>query len=132
MNPEYKEQWLKDLRSGDFTQTQGALHRTATGPYTDDSSAPAGYCCLGVLYKQLEEKGLVCEAPTGMNSSVMIFKETNPDLDLTDSIESSGGFTLGVAQLVGITRGQESELIHKNDDEGNSFEEIADWIEGNL
>ena len=38
------EKWVAALRSGDYAQTKGVLHREREV----NESHPAGYCCLGV------------------------------------------------------------------------------------
>jgi hypothetical protein len=52
MKAEIKEQWLKDLRSGDFAQVEGTL------------SDGEGYCCLGVLCEQAVKAGVIEKTPT--------------------------------------------------------------------
>jgi hypothetical protein len=47
MNTEVKAQWLADLRSGDYHQTQSYLHTTD------------GFCCWGVLADQGVRKGIL-------------------------------------------------------------------------
>lgn len=54
MNPEIKAQWIAALRSGEYTQTKGYLHRTEA-----DGDTPAGYCCLGVLCDIAEKAEVV-------------------------------------------------------------------------
>lgn len=41
LNPEFKKKWVEALRSGEYKQGQGALHRA------DEDT----YCCLGVACK---------------------------------------------------------------------------------
>ena len=47
MNPEIREQWAKDLESGDYPQGRGFLR-------TD-----GGFCCLGVLCEQAVRAGVI-------------------------------------------------------------------------
>ena len=48
MNPEVKKRWLAALRSGEYAQTTGKLHRLDPDVF-EPNDIPAGYCCLGVL-----------------------------------------------------------------------------------
>jgi hypothetical protein len=47
MNPDVKQMWLKDLRSGEFEQGQGYLR------------AEDKYCCLGVLCEIAVREGVI-------------------------------------------------------------------------
>lgn len=42
-------EWVATLRSGDYDQTTGRLHRTVSDDYR-----PCGYCCLGVANEALK------------------------------------------------------------------------------
>lgn len=118
--PIIKSIWLEALRSGDYEQEQdmffvqddepvtyhtpdGEQPLVHVGPYfylaAEWEETESGYCCLGVLAKQL---GWSTEKTS---------------------------FNFNELELLGITQDQQAELIEMNDDEGRSFEEIADWIE---
>jgi len=48
MNPEIKSKWLAALRSGEYEQARGSLHRIMhTADFKD--KIDCGFCCLGVL-----------------------------------------------------------------------------------
>lgn len=89
LDRELKAKWLEALRSGQFKQCEGKLHRVLT-----DS-----YCCLGVL----QSIASIPQSPAG------------------ELLDSKCGLQIDVQQ----------KLAGMNDD-GDSFSEIADWIEANV
>jgi hypothetical protein len=98
-----KKRWVEALRSGNYKQTTGALRK-------DD-----GFCCLGVLCDIVDPKGWSFDfrAHRGLNFI--------PDIT--------------VLKLVGIEAREADEiriLTNMNDTGGNTFSDIADWIEENL
>ena len=100
MNKVYKDEWIKALRSGDYIQGKEALRIDL------DGSEPS-YCCLGVLAEIY-----VCdEWPRGR------LKSENEFL----SAEAS--------ELFGLEPETQEFLAGLNDNAGNSFSEIADYIE---
>lgn len=106
MNAELKAKWTAALRSGEYKQTSGCLHDTARGTY----------CCLGVLCRVI---GKPCNTDPGISEQSY---DAYPDVikaAIGDTIrDTSKGFT--------------GQLIYKNDGEGLSFPEIADWIDENI
>ena len=52
-DPEFKRQWVAALRSGEYTQCTGALHRK---PVDGD---PGGHCCVGVALEVAAKMGLI-------------------------------------------------------------------------
>jgi hypothetical protein len=124
MNPEVKQLWLKDLRSGKRKQGKDWLRTTMPdGSYR--------HCCLGVL----------CE----------IFTQQNPDVKFEDAkhYEPVGDMFLGEMKIlpaevakwaglkeadggtISIGEGKSSTLPILNDN-GVDFETLADHIENNL
>lgn len=104
MNKEVKTAWLAALRSGKYEQIAGELQNSE------------GYCCLGVLCKLAERY------------DVTVTKEDNRIVgcDITNDQEA-------VARWAEIEElALQSHLIHMNDDEGKTFEEIAEYIEEKL
>lgn len=102
-------EWVKDLRSGRYSQTQGHLcDRT-------------GYCCLGVACLTAERLGLKVEDGWRDNAEKGFY------------FKNLEGVTFNTANDEGydpvVPRGACSEL---NDNEGLTFNEIADEIEENL
>jgi hypothetical protein len=57
MDPTVKAYWLTALRSGEYPQTSGKLHRAATVGVNVDPE-PEGFCCLGVLCRLAELRGV--------------------------------------------------------------------------
>ena len=116
MIPEIKTKWLKDLRSGEYTQARDNLMIEGD---------KACYCCMGVLGKGQGFKIIVEHNP-----------QHGPDSGRfeDDYYKKGEGFT-GMYPTLAKTGLKESEmtlLATMNDQEGKSFLEIADWIETNL
>lgn len=109
MNKEAKQKWIEALRSGEFKQTQGALKRKEVDNFK--------YCCLGVLCEIQDD--------VGWRSSDGI-KYAN----YHDS-ESCLFLPFDLLTDLNIKESDQSELVDMNDD-GKTFEEIADYIEKNL
>ena len=105
MEQEYKQPWVKALRSSKYEQGKGLLKRNNK------------YCCLGVLCEinKLEEK----------------IRNDRIYFNYKDNF-SCGFLPLNFREEAGITDEEEQQLIKMNDDAGKSFKEIADWIEVNL
>lgn len=112
MNQQVKEKWLSALRSGDYQQTQLKLH-------TDD-----GFCCLGVL----------CD---------LYGKEHNVEWNLVEDEDHNyymfqdkkACLPPSVVEWAGVESRNpvicETPLAELNDD-GSTFNEIADLIEKHL
>lgn len=112
MRADIKKEWTEALRSDKFKQCKGRLKKVFGGP--------TRHCCLGVLceIKNLEESERIIEGSEYIN-----FKMND---------ESSFSDLPNVfAEYVGIPVLKEQMLMKMND-EGKSFNEIADWIEENL
>jgi hypothetical protein len=110
---EIKTEWLKRLRSGDITQTQGVLGRT-------DGSR----CCLGVLCDiAVEEK--------------VVQKQVSPEISTITYNFNSGFLPEVVREWVGMTSSygkiptKGTDLATINDSRGTPFSRIADIIEEN-
>lgn len=116
MNPEIKQKWLTDLRSGEYEQGQGCLLST-TGKY----------CCLGVLCKTID-KGFF--AP-GVTQPSMNKAGVHGVLYNYKDYPTFGSLPPELRREVGITDTQMYELARMNDN-GHSFEQIADHIERNF
>ena len=107
MNKQLKSKWVKALRSGKYKQGQGTLR------IWDKVSHRSAFCCLGVLrelmpadLKTVSEKDSFGK-PTGALSNKQL-------------------------KFTGLTRKKEEVLIEMNDAIGNTFKEIADYIEQKL
>lgn len=108
MNAEIKQRWVAALRSGEYKQGTGILHR-------DDK-----YCCLGVL----------CD----LHAKETDGEWTTYD-DWTYSYLNSVGLlprTVCAWSGIDYELPNENELIALNDTKGKDFNEIADFIEEKL
>lgn len=101
MDKEIKEDWLEDLRSGEFVQGRDAFY------YGNK------HCCIAVL---AETMGL------SLNDD-----KASDDRDGNFAPEDL--FEEDVCELSGIPPKVSSKLISLNDNKGATFEEIADYIE---
>jgi hypothetical protein len=109
---EIKTEWLKRLRSGDITQTQGVLGRT-------DGSR----CCLGVLCDIAVEEKVVETRVEAYTDTIIYdsFSEVTPLTVMTWA---------GMASRAGNITTKGTSLGDINDS-GTSFSTIADIIEEN-
>jgi len=103
MKKELKQEWLDALRSGDFQQETGSLK------YFGDTDCGSRYCCLGVLLEIEQLDGVA-----------------KHDFNFGDEELTSEELV-----RVGLDCEIHDEAIKRNDS-GQSFEEIADWLEGVL
>jgi len=103
MNPEIKTKWLDALRSGKYKQGRGRLRDL------DDK-----YCCLGVLCDIISPDRW---KPTGRDCFPWSYNG-----------ESTIALGLYVKKVAKISAEQSAKLLVKNDN-GESFLEIADYIE---
>ena len=109
MNQAIKERWVKALRSEEYKQGDAALH------YEDT------YCCLGVLCDLVDPNGWDC---------------TNGADHVERSMTRHQGFDSMPSTQVLIEADLDDHNAHTlaglNDEQGWSFEQIADWIEEKL
>lgn len=104
LGAEFKAQWLKALRSGDYEQAKhGLCARSAQG---------ASYCCLGVAH----------EVQHGEEA----WKDRYPDDDEAWLYDVEGDSALYVPP--GLT-GDDADTLAGMNDNGSTFLEIADYIE---
>lgn len=103
MDPELKAKWVKALRSGRYKQGIGVLRRKNNT-----------YCCLGVLY----------EVVKGKNAWTL--------LEILSAFETHDSHTTMPSPTflgeVGL-QVKEADYLAELNDEGKTFEEIADAIE---
>lgn len=112
MEKALKEKWLKALRSGRYKQTRKALKRQS-------ENGDCRYCCLGVLCDVSGEGKWV---ELGCREIRYTFVDGTMAGALSPEFKKRHGIPLKTMNL----------LIAMNDDNGMSFEEIADWIETNI
>jgi hypothetical protein len=116
MKEEIKAQWVAALRSGRYEQTQGRLQRDGS------------FCCMGVLCELAVEAGVIPSPvfvpPISGGSEVAAYGRSeltgSPPAEVWDW---SGFEALGVVDELAM------ELMARNDELDQSFEEIADYIE---
>lgn len=104
MTPTVKAKWTEALRNGRYKQTIGTL------------KDEVGYCCLGVL------------------CNVALKGEWDADDNFQPEDAAFLENALNDSQLLelGLTSDQQTSLIALNDDDRDSFEAIAIWIDENL
>lgn len=106
-----KEQWLKDLRSGEFKQGRNRLCTIINGePH---------YCCLGVLaHREAIDSKIERPVENAITRKVYYFENDLNDLN---------GYVGILPEKLII-----SPAVVAMNDSGMSFSEIADWIEANV
>lgn len=137
MKEDVKERWIKALRSGEYLQAYGAftIHSDTTGK-------PYEYCCLAVLTDLAIKEGAVPLAwdSTGLCATHPIDRNGRLEdadfatYDAGDSVDFSGQLPMAVAEWAGLDESNPIidgiSAITRNDSETQSYEEIADAIEG--
>lgn len=123
MIKEYKDKWLKALRSGKYNQAKNRLR------------CNQGFCCLGVLMNTYDSNGWV-EADNG-DMYHKSNKYGHPDVmfvgdELHGETSQDSELTCQTLMAFGISDDEQCHLIKMNDTKGNNFNEIADWIEESL
>ena len=113
MDAEIKARWVKALRSGEYVQTAGFLWRTK---FHHIDGIP-GNCCLGVLARI---EGLESQE---VDDGVRAFEF----MGRCDSV----ALPVGYIQKIGLDWMVHNQLANMNDN-GATFDQIADWIEQNL
>ena len=116
MKPELKSKWIDALTSGEYVQAVGELYAGET-----EHGKPM-MCCLGVLEHICGtncDDMKCCEMPSDIDDSNEV-KHKSPD-DVLDQLIP----TDGVSKSLGT-------ILAKMNDEGGSFEQIADYINVNL
>lgn len=118
MDPTVKAKWLEALRSGKYPQTRGKLRRTEPGINEQN----LGYCCLGVLCDILPEHGKFD------GSTFMIdIDAANPE-----PLAYSSEPPTSLLRAIQLQDKSVRHCIRMNDDNHDSFADIADWIERTL
>lgn len=113
-NKSIKKQWLKDLRSGNYDQTQGQLCEVGS------NKCKAKYCCLGVLGRSIKK---IKALPVKHNrDGTLIYKNDFEDVRLPENLRAA----------IGMNDMTQEKLMEMNDEEHADFKTIADWIETNL
>jgi hypothetical protein len=107
MKKELKQKWIDALRSKDYRQTTNCLR------------SRSGYCCLGVLCDIVDNTKW---CPNGQQGSIYYF---------------DSGYEVAFPEeswlnTIGLPKNDANALAKMNDEDLESFENIADWIEENV
>ncbi len=117
MNADVKKKWIKALLSGDYKQARGSLQNRD------------GFCCLGVLC-DISKKGTWARDPgsttrreerytcASSESTTVLPRDVIEWADLPNSNPNAG-----------IADAQGRDLITTFNDEGSTFEELAEIID---
>lgn len=136
MNPEAKAQWLTDLRSGNYQQGLGALHKVRR---QEDGTERHEFCCLGVLCEGAVAAGKTERIPrddygndtnTGFRYGVKETMEYRDPWWLPDSVREWAG--LDSRDPVIVYENEAVSLSSLNDVHHLSFSQIADIVEAQL
>ena len=117
-----RDEWVADLRSGEFPQYTGGLLRVTMDNGKD------GFCCLGVKLERdarVGRHGIVWDDDNGGYGS-------NDDVtyEAVDAMPSPE--TLAAWGLSGERANTLARMNDGTDGREYSFAEIADWIEANV
>ena len=117
---ELVKKWIEALRSGEYTQSIGRL-----------SDGRGGFCCLGVLCDIVNPDGWTEIPSYGMppdDEPQTAYRGSNPHETLGTGLAPTSVWR-GQAGLGDVLN--QSTLANMNDN-GFSFKEIADYIEGRI
>lgn len=119
MKEQVKKKWVKALRSGKFSQTQGTLK--------DES----GYCCLGVLCELAVQEGVI-KAGRADATGYYTYGRNSQDL-LPPTVQRWAGIKSENPDVKFIDDGESINVsLSAVNDNGVEFDKIADLIEENL
>ena len=124
MKTEIKQKWLNALRSGKYTQGNGALRKQVEAD--DGSYGGDQFCCLGVLCDIVEPKKWK-KLPDGWGEREWSNgNTTEPAAYPRNSLMKELGLNKPVSRSSEDTIAQKLAFMN---DEGKTFEQIANWIE---
>lgn len=123
MKRELRDRWVAALRSGDFKQGNGFLKREKRFDKRERRFDDVTHCCLGVLH---EVDGGEWERDDDIYLTL-----TGESVFITSMTGSRSSRTLMGQLLRGLSHTHRCMLTVMNDN-GKTFEEIADWIERNV
>lgn len=135
MKRSVKEQWINDLRSGNFQQGNGVLHSIKK---TDQGTDVVHkFCCLGVLSEGAVAAG-VCERFANPGATYAVYGPADSEHGLYPQRQAyylpivvkvwAGMSQYGSADPEVTINGKTQSLSAHNDD-GATFEQIAQAIE---
>ena len=114
--PKFKEKWLEALRSGDYDQCQSQLHEEG------------GFCCLGVA-------GIICGHSIEFMGDQGVFtkdqfKGNYKKLRIPSCLKGSPVQSKNLEPVKDFN--QIVKTLTDMNDGGDTFDDIADWVEINL
>ena len=128
MNKEIADKWVKELRSGKWTQ---GYQRLAVKNDLGEMS----YCCLGVLCEMAVEAGIVTRKKERVNApdeaEVYGYSYGGQFSILPDVVQEWAGMRWPAGDVDNQDGSTAFSLASLNDS-GKTFEEIADVIEKNV
>lgn len=147
MNPEIKEKWLEDLRSGNFRKGTSKLHRESTDQETGQPTHE--FCCLGVLCEQAVAAGVAerVRRNEGYGGVRYVYFNPNDEFDASEVyppkvVMDWAGLPSDNPQvdldpetertIIEHEGNGRASLANLNDDHYTSFEPIADKIADQL
>lgn len=136
MNKKYANKWVKNLLSGKFSQTDGALIKFVKDENDDDTAEVEGHCCLGVLAEingfereELVGSELLCSSE--MQRKCNIKTENGAILDESGEVVSKAIKFKVKNKTTGKMETREFDDLAEANDKGIGFKKIARWIEKN-
>jgi hypothetical protein len=127
MNPAVRDKWVAALKSGEYEQAKGYLRVTKTA---NPGETAVGFCCLGVLCDIAVKDGVI---PPGIedHEGAMAYGENLDEQGLPDEVQEWAGLTNSDPRFINPidAEGVADYASSWNDDNGKTFEEIAEMIE---
>ena len=126
MDNYWKDKWVTALRSGDYNQVTGTLCRPKGSHVIDQQDGVEvkdAFCCLGVM----------CDIMPNTTKEIIDDDGDGPSIEYTfKGYTGIGRLPNSLRNAIDISVGEETDLVSLNDDDGYTFDEIADYIEDNL
>jgi hypothetical protein len=114
-----KALWVDALRSGDYTQGQNKLR--------DDDNQ---FCCLGVLCELAQKAGVIGEARNDYGMMWVYGEDDDQSWStLPDAVSEWAGLALGEPTVPDPDVPLRKVSLSYLNDNGKTFEEIAEYIE---
>jgi hypothetical protein len=133
MNADIKEQWLAALRSGEYEQGTGMLHRVG------QDGAPDRFCCLGVLSHLAHKAGIIDKRMMTDEKGDTYYSYGSDAAYMPQQVCDWAGVEWDDerAEMYDVTQYEAAGrympagecTLAKANDRGEAFEEIADTIE---
>ena len=120
LEPEFKAEWIKALRSGKYKQARShlvvyeAIHNYDEGPSVVEDIR---YCCLGVACDIIKHDGWDDITKEDIDNVIWTYGKNEVHNNSTD---------------LPFVEEKLAETLAAKNDHGATFNEIADWIEENL